>query len=95
MNGKLDFGANLDRPIFLLCFIAPHRSHDGANTMQTGQEYLTEREAAALLNVSVKKLQSDRCKRIGAPFCRFGKAVRYHAETLRQWAQARSVVAAE
>lgn len=45
-------------------------------------EYLTTREAAAMLGVSVKHLEALRRRQKGPPFVRIGKAVRYPRSTL-------------
>lgn len=48
--------------------------------------YLTEKELAERLKVSVSKLQKDRVKGIGIPFTIIGgKAVRYSARTVSEY----------
>nr|WP_321259055.1 helix-turn-helix domain-containing protein [uncultured Pseudodesulfovibrio sp.] len=47
-------------------------------------QYITEKEVAKIIRVSVSKLQSDRHKRIGIPFHRLGsRTVRYAIEDIR------------
>src|SRR4051794_24853413 len=49
-------------------------------------EYLTTREAAAVLGVSTKCLESWRSRGEGPQFTQLGRAVRYHSGQLRAWA---------
>lgn len=46
-------------------------------------EYLTTRQAAALLGVSAKGLEAMRARGEGPPFIRVGRKVRYVASALR------------
>lgn len=56
-------------------------------------EYITEREAAAYLNVSMSYLQHKRCegflktKRQGPPYYKIGKSIRYKKNELEEWMQ--------
>ena len=43
----------------------------------TRPAYLTEKELAIRLNMSVKWLQKMRCRGEGIPFCKFGSRVLY------------------
>jgi len=47
-------------------------------------EYLTTREAAALLSVSAKHLEALRAERRGPRFVRIGRTVRYPREALNR-----------
>ena len=49
------------------------------------QSYLTEREVAIRLSVSVKWLQKMRLSGGGIPFCKFGAAVRYPLDHILQF----------
>jgi predicted DNA-binding transcriptional regulator AlpA len=53
--------------------------------MQSGDKYLTERTAAALLDVSERTLQGWRWRGGGPPFVKLGRAVRYPPIELRAW----------
>lgn len=57
--------------------------------------YLTERQAAALLNLSPETLRSWRSRRRGPPFVRLGGAVRYDSTALRRWAAGTDTTALE
>jgi hypothetical protein len=52
---------------------------------------LNEREAAALLKLSVRTLQRLRCVGGGAKFVRLRGSVRYRTEDLQSWIEARVV----
>lgn len=49
--------------------------------------YLHEKDAARLLGVSARTLQAWRCKKLGPPFVRLGRAIRYQRRTLVDWAE--------
>lgn len=50
--------------------------------------WLTEREAGALLGLSIETLRKWRAKRVGPPFSRFGgKAIRYRSSEVMLWAE--------
>lgn len=53
-------------------------------------ELVDEKEAAALLRVSVAKLQRDRWAGIGIPFIKLGRAVRYSKQTLLEHCEAQT-----
>jgi len=48
-------------------------------------EYLNTREAAMYLNVSTQFLEIARHRRIGPPYCKVGRAVRYRRASLDEW----------
>lgn len=53
---------------------------------------LTTREAAEWLQVSASLLQHDvRTARLGVPYVRIGRTVRYRREALEEWAREREV----
>ncbi len=45
----------------------------------------TEKECAELLKISVKKLQKDRCNRVGIPYVKLGGSVRYREQDIYQF----------
>ena len=54
---------------------------------------MTEQEASVLLNVSLSTLQKDRHDgRIGLPYLKIGKTVRYERSELEVWASSRIVI---
>jgi excisionase family DNA binding protein len=53
---------------------------------------LTEQQAADLLQVSTRTLQAWRCGRIGPPFSRIGRLIRYRRSELLAWIASRSVL---
>jgi len=54
---------------------------------------LTTKEAAAWLKVSESLLEHDvHTARLGVPYVRFGRSVRYRLEALEQWAREQEVV---
>jgi Helix-turn-helix domain len=53
---------------------------------------LTEDEAAAWLRLSPQTLANDRAKhRLGIPFCRLGRAIRYPKLEISNWRDQRTV----
>ena len=53
---------------------------------------LTEDEAAAWLRLSSQTLANDRAKRrLGIPFCRLGRAIRYPKGEVSTWLSAHTV----
>jgi hypothetical protein len=54
---------------------------------------LTEVSAADILHLSIRTLQSWRSKKLGPPFVRAGRAVRYRRGDLIQWIDANTVSA--
>lgn len=48
-------------------------------------ELLPEGAVAKLLNVSVYKLQRDRCRGTGIPFVRLGRMIRYRQSEVRAY----------
>jgi hypothetical protein len=50
--------------------------------------FLTEKDAARLLSLSFRTLQSWRRKNIGPKFIKFGRSVRYARQALFLWAEA-------
>ena len=55
------------------------------DTMQGTDKLLTEKETAALLGISVKTLQKWRYLRIGVPFIRIGRLIRYKVESITDY----------
>ena len=53
--------------------------------------WLTEKEVARLLDISVSKLRSDRFKRRGLSYTKFGKSVRYAKADVLDYMMARRV----
>jgi predicted DNA-binding transcriptional regulator AlpA len=51
---------------------------------------LTQREAAAILGISVRSLERMRVTGLGPRFVKAGKAVRYQQEALERWVAAQS-----
>ena len=60
----------------------PSPDHDGL---------LNERQAAALLSLSIRTLQSWRLRGGGPKFIRAGRAVRYRRRDLTEWIDRRTV----
>jgi excisionase family DNA binding protein len=58
------------------------------STMQTGV-FLTPKEAAELLNISVSWLAKARTRNDGPPFIKIGRCVRYGAAALQEWAKSK------
>lgn len=50
--------------------------------------FISERDAADYLGVSVKTVQAWRAKGDGPKFAKFGRAVRYQLNELTRWAEA-------
>jgi predicted DNA-binding transcriptional regulator AlpA len=53
-------------------------------------EYLTAKQVAELTNISVQSLANWRAARRGPPFTRIERAVRYPADALQRWLDART-----
>jgi len=61
--------------------------------MQSEAEFLRTTDAAELLDLAEQTLASDRVSgRLGIPFSRFGRAVRYQRSALLEWAKAQQIV---
>ena len=58
---------------------------------QDPDSLLKELEAADLLDLSVRTLQSWRMRRAGPPFVQVGRAVRYRRRDLLTWIEANTV----
>ena len=57
-----------------------------SNTLLTSREFLTEKQAAYYLNMSVRTLQSWRLRGGGPVFTRLGaRAVRYRRMDIQSW----------
>lgn len=54
-------------------------------------EFIREKEAAQTLAVSPRLLSKWRSLGSGPPFARFGGAIRYDPDELRQWAKKQTV----
>lgn len=54
-------------------------------------DLLNEVEASDLLRISVRTLQSWRCKGIGPRFIRVGRSIRYRRGDLLDWTQSNTV----
>ncbi len=50
-------------------------------------QWLTEREVAKILSLSVSTLQKQRFKHTGIPYSKLGRAVRYKYEDVLEYAQ--------
>jgi len=61
------------------------------NRGQSMQPLLNEKEAAALLNLSVRTLQRLRCIGGGAKFVRLHGSVRYRLSDIEEWIALRAV----
>jgi hypothetical protein len=54
---------------------------------------LTEYEAAAYLRLGLQTLTNDRAtRRLGIPFCRLGRSIRYPKGEVFNWRQSRTVM---
>jgi len=53
-----------------------------STTQTKNRQWVSEKEAAVMLGVSLSKLRSDRHKHKGIPYTKFGKAVRYELADL-------------
>lgn len=51
-------------------------------------EYLTASQVSQMTGFSQKALETYRAKRIGPPFLKVGKSVRYCAADVREWIEA-------
>jgi hypothetical protein len=60
-------------------------------TTDDSELLLTERDAADLLKVSTRTLQAWRCDRVGPPFIRVGRSIRYRRGELLVWLASRAV----
>ena len=58
------------------------------SAQQSGNDLVTEREAARILAVSKRTLQAWRMKGCGPPFVRVGRAIRYRQSALDAWINA-------
>lgn len=65
-------------------------------TFKVNQALLTDKEAAAYLNLSTSTLAVWRCtKRQELPFIKLGRAVRYRQTDLDKWLESQTVGATE
>jgi excisionase family DNA binding protein len=55
------------------------------------KEYYTDTELAEALNVHVQTLRAHRQKRMGIPFVKFGKLVRYRKKDLEAFMDSRLI----
>ena len=65
------------------------------NTIQTiseEQEYISEKQASVILGISVKKLQKDRLLKVGMPYYKIGRSVRYSLIGLHEWVDQQIVI---
>ena len=51
-------------------------------------KHYDENAAAVFLGLSVRTLRDWRLRRVGPPYCKFGKAVRYPVRELERFAEA-------
>ena len=63
--------------------------HSPAREQDQKQQFLTERETAELLRVSVRTCQRWRISGDGPPFCAFGGRRLYAREDVLAWAETR------
>lgn len=61
------------------------------NFLQDPDTLLREQDAADLLNLSVRTLQSWRIRMVGPPFIQVGRAVRYRRRDLIAWIDANTM----
>jgi hypothetical protein len=61
------------------------------NFPQDPDTLLREQDAADLLNLSVRTLQSWRIRMVGPPFIQVGRAVRYRRRDLIAWIDANTI----
>lgn len=61
------------------------------NFPQDPDTLLREQDAAELLNLSVRTLQSWRIRMVGPPFIQVGRAVRYRRRDLIAWIDANTI----
>jgi hypothetical protein len=59
------------------------------NESQTSESYITEKEAARELGMSVDWLRKRRRLKQPPAFCKFGAAVRYPLSSLTSWADSK------
>jgi len=52
---------------------------------QSRQEYLTEKQVAAITGMSVSTLQNHRFYRTGLPYVKFSRSVRYSIDDVRAY----------
>ena len=61
--------------------------------MTKQKKYLNEKETAEYLNCSPVTLAKDRCDRkLGIPFYKLGRNVRYNIDDLETWMDSRKIV---
>lgn len=46
---------------------------------------MNEKKLASLLGVSVSKVQKDRARNVGVPYCKIGRSVRYNIEDVNAY----------
>jgi excisionase family DNA binding protein len=56
------------------------------------REWMSEKEAAAELDVSVRTLRQWRRKRVSPPYAFFGRVPRYHRETFAEYFKANQIM---
>ena len=61
------------------------------NFPQDPDTLLREQDAADLLNLSIRTLQSWRIRMVGPPFIQVGRAVRYRRRDLIAWIDANTI----
>jgi len=62
-----------------------------AKEQEEQKEYYTDTELAEALNVHVQTLRAHRQKRMGIPFVKFGKLVRYRKKDLEAFMDSRLI----
>ena len=58
---------------------------------EQNKQFLSERELSGLIGVTVSKLQQDRWKCRGLPYCKLGKSVLYSWEDVQAWMNANKI----
>lgn len=53
--------------------------------MNTQQQYLKETEVAQLTSISVRTLQNNRWKKIGIPYSKLNRSIRYSIEDVKEY----------
>ena len=65
--------------------------HDQFKVSIIGQQWLKEKEVAALIDVSVYTLRQHRYKGVGLPYVKYGKSVRYSIADIEAYLESRKI----
>ena len=55
-------------------------------------QWLSEKEVAALIGLSISTLQKHRFRHVGIPYAKLGRSVRYAAEEVASYMEAHRIV---